>query len=197
MLRAQGLLAKLERALVERLGLGVQALGVVQAAEVVERGGDAGGILLLGGLLDGERALIERLGATVQPLGLVDEGEVVERGADLRIILPQSLFPNLERTLKQRPVGSRGGTTPKTCPSPNCTASMPRTFGATPPSHRPFRPAEDDDRHPLENLSHVFPADPIRGAKVYSYPAVVSREPSSFRREPVTGRMMQGIHRTS
>ena len=81
MLGTERLLADGERALEERLGLGVGAGGLVEHGEIVERGRDVG---MLGAerlLADGERALVERLGLGVGAGGLVERGEIVERGA--------------------------------------------------------------------------------------------------------------------
>ena len=65
MLGAEGLLADGERALVERLGLGVAAGVPVEQAQVVERVGDVGMLGAEGLLVDGERALVQRLGLGV------------------------------------------------------------------------------------------------------------------------------------
>ena len=67
---AQRLLADGERALVERLGLGVAALGAVERGQVVERGADIGVVGAQRLLADGERALVERLGLGVAALGV-------------------------------------------------------------------------------------------------------------------------------
>ena len=56
MLGAEGLLADGERALEQRLGLGVAAGVSVEQAQVVERGGEVGMLGAEGPLADGERA---------------------------------------------------------------------------------------------------------------------------------------------
>ena len=69
MLGAERLLPDRERALIERLGLGVAALGIVEHGQVVEARRHLG---MLGAerlLPNGERALIERLGLGVAALG--------------------------------------------------------------------------------------------------------------------------------
>ena len=69
-----------QRPLIQRLGLGVVAGGVVEEGEVVER---SGGIGVLGAqrlLADRQRPLKQRLGLGVRPGGAVERGEVVERG---------------------------------------------------------------------------------------------------------------------
>ena len=68
MVGAQRLLADGERALVERLGLGVAALGAIELGQVVERGADIGVVGAQRLLADGERALVERLGLGVAAL---------------------------------------------------------------------------------------------------------------------------------
>ena len=55
-------------ALVERLGLGVAALGVVQPGQVVERRRDIGMVGAQRLLADAKRALVERLGLGVAAL---------------------------------------------------------------------------------------------------------------------------------
>ena len=64
--------------LIERLGLGVAALGSVQVGQVVERGADVGVVGPQRLLTDREAALVERLGLGVAALGLVQLGQVVE-----------------------------------------------------------------------------------------------------------------------
>jgi len=65
---AQRLLADGEAALIQRLGLGVAALGTVQPGQVVERGTDGGVVGAQRLLADGEAALIQRLGLGVAAL---------------------------------------------------------------------------------------------------------------------------------
>ncbi len=72
MLGSQGLFPDRQRALVERLGVRVAALGVVESRLVVEA---LGHIRMLGsqGLFpDRQRALVERLGLGVAALGFVE-----------------------------------------------------------------------------------------------------------------------------
>ena len=78
MLGPEGLLEDRQRPLIERLGLGVPALGLVEQGQVVEA---LGHVRVLGpeGLLeDRQRPLIKRLGLGVPALGLVEQGQVVE-----------------------------------------------------------------------------------------------------------------------
>ena len=70
MIRAEGLLPDRQRALVERLGLRVLALVVVQLREVVQARGHIGMIRAEGLLPDRQRALVERLGLRVLALGI-------------------------------------------------------------------------------------------------------------------------------
>ena len=68
MVRAERLLADRQRALVERLGLGVAALVVVQRRQVVQRCGVVGMVRAQRLLADRQRALVERLGLGVAAL---------------------------------------------------------------------------------------------------------------------------------
>ena len=78
MLGTERLLPDGERALIERLGLRVLALGMVEQRQVVEARGHIGMLGAEGLLPDGERALIERLGLRVLALGMVERRQVVE-----------------------------------------------------------------------------------------------------------------------
>ena len=71
MVGAQRLLPDRQRALVERLGLGVAALRVVEYGQVVEARGDVGVVGSQRLLPDRQRALVERLGLGVAALVLV------------------------------------------------------------------------------------------------------------------------------
>ena len=62
MFGSEGLLLDRERALIEWLGPGVVALGLVQPGEAIERVGDARMLGPEGLLPDREGALVERLG---------------------------------------------------------------------------------------------------------------------------------------
>ena len=70
--RSQGLLHDRQRALVERLGLGVAALGFVERGQVVEARGHVGVRRSEGLLHDRQRALMKRLGLGVAALGFVE-----------------------------------------------------------------------------------------------------------------------------
>jgi hypothetical protein len=72
------LLADCQCAFVERLGLGVAALLVVEQGQVVEAGGDSGMIGPQRLLVDCQRALVERLGLGVATLRAIELGQVVE-----------------------------------------------------------------------------------------------------------------------
>ena len=68
-----------KRALVERLGLGVAALGAIQRRQVVERGADIGVVGAQRLLADGQRALVERLGLGVAALGLYSAARLLSQ----------------------------------------------------------------------------------------------------------------------
>ncbi len=92
MLWPQGLLPDRQRPLVERLGFGVAALGVVQRGEIVEAGGD---VRMIGPerlLPDRQGSPLERLGLGVAALGLVQIGEVVEALRDIGMVRPERLL---------------------------------------------------------------------------------------------------------
>ena len=91
-----------QRALVERLGVGVAALGLVQRGQVVERGGDIGVIGAERLLADRESALVERLGVGVAALGLVQHGQIVEHGRDIGVIGAERLLGDRQRALVER-----------------------------------------------------------------------------------------------
>jgi hypothetical protein len=78
MLRSEHLLADRERALVERLRLGIVALNFVQQSEVVEAGGDVRMLRSEQLLAHCEGALVERLRLGIAALNLVQSGEIVE-----------------------------------------------------------------------------------------------------------------------
>ena len=67
MVRAERLLADRQRALVERLGLGVLALAWYSDGQVVEGRGHVGMVRAERLLADRQRALVERLGLGVLP----------------------------------------------------------------------------------------------------------------------------------
>ena len=68
MIGTEGFLRDGQRALVERLGLGVAALSLVEQSEVVQRPRDIGMIGTERLLVDRQRSLVERLGVGVATL---------------------------------------------------------------------------------------------------------------------------------
>ena len=87
MVGAQCLLRDRKRALVERLGLGVAALGCIEQRQVVERGTDVRVVRAERLLADGERALVERLGLGVAALFAIELGEPIEELGDGGLVL--------------------------------------------------------------------------------------------------------------
>ena len=71
MVGSQGLLLDRQRALKERLGLGVLALVPVELRQVVEARAHVGVVGPEGLLPDGQRPLVERLGLGVEALVVV------------------------------------------------------------------------------------------------------------------------------
>ena len=92
MVGAERLLRDRQRALEERLGVGVAALGSVQLGQVVERDGDIGVVGAERLLADRQRALEERLGVGVAALGSVQLGQVVERVGDIGVVGAERLL---------------------------------------------------------------------------------------------------------
>ena len=71
MLLAEHALAGLQRALIERLGLAIAALGLIQRRQIVHACKRIGMLLAEHPLAGLERALIERLGLAIAALGLI------------------------------------------------------------------------------------------------------------------------------
>ena len=105
MRRPERLLPDRQRALEERLGFGILALGLVQSGEVVEALADVGMRRPERLLHDRQGALIERLGLAVEALGAVQFGEVVEAGGETRVLVPECF-------------GGRGAGCPPHCAAP-------------------------------------------------------------------------------
>ena len=80
MVGAELVFADLEAALVERLGLGILAHGLVEVGQVVEAGGDVGVVGPELVFADLQAALVEGLGLGVLAHGPVEQGQVVEAG---------------------------------------------------------------------------------------------------------------------
>ena len=102
MLGAERLLADRERALKERLGLGVAAGGLVEIGQIAETIGDLRVLRAESLLVDSEGALEERLGLTVTAGGLVETGQVIEPGGEVGVLQPQRLLADRERTRIER-----------------------------------------------------------------------------------------------
>ena len=81
MVRTERLLADRQRSLVQRLGVGVATLILVERSQVVQRIRDIGMIGTEGFLLDRQRSLIQRLGLGVATLILVELSQIVQRFA--------------------------------------------------------------------------------------------------------------------
>ncbi len=76
MLRPERLLLDRQGALVERLGLGIAALGGIQERQVVKRAGDVWVRGPKRRLVDRQGALVERLGLGIAALGGIQFGSV-------------------------------------------------------------------------------------------------------------------------
>jgi hypothetical protein len=81
-----------DRALVERLRVGIAALNTVQLGEVVEVGGDGRMVRSERLLVDRDRALVERLRVGIAAPILVQLREVVEAGGDGRMVRSERLL---------------------------------------------------------------------------------------------------------
>ena len=87
---------------VERLGLRVPPLALVQQSQVVEARGDVGMPLRQRGAVDPERLIVERLRLRVPPLAPVQQGQVVEIDGDGGMPLRQCGAVDPERLIVQR-----------------------------------------------------------------------------------------------
>ena len=76
------LLVDRDRTLIERLGLGIAALGIVELGKIVEGAGDIGVVGRKRLLGDRQRTLIERLGFAIAALGVIELRKAVEVCAD-------------------------------------------------------------------------------------------------------------------
>ena len=103
---AERLLPDGQRALEERSGALIGALGVIEPGEVVQRVGHVGVIGAECLLADGQRALIKRSGALIGALGVIECGKVVQRAGDIRVIGAERLLPDGQRALQKRPARS-------------------------------------------------------------------------------------------
>src|SRR6266511_1076435 len=92
MIFAQRLLVDVDSPLVERLGLRVPPLRVVDARQVADAGGGGRMIFAQRLLTDVERAPVERLGLRVLPLQVVERCQAVEADGGGRMIFAQRLL---------------------------------------------------------------------------------------------------------
>ena len=96
---AQRLLADLQAALVERLGLGVLALGLVQLRQVVQAGGHVG-VVGPSACSRISRPAGERLRLGVPAQGLVQCRQVVQAGRHVGVVSAQRLLPDRQARWK-------------------------------------------------------------------------------------------------
>ena len=89
MLLAEHALAGLERALIERLGLAVAALGLIQQRQIVDACERVGMLLAEHPLSGLERALQERLGLAVAALGLIERRQIVHASKRVGMLLAE------------------------------------------------------------------------------------------------------------
>ena len=88
MVGTERLLADRQRALVERLGLGVAALVLVQLRQIVQAVATSGMVGTERLLVDRQRALVERLGLGVAALVAVEHSQIVQRLRDIGMVGP-------------------------------------------------------------------------------------------------------------
>ena len=81
---------------IERLGLAVAALALVEHRQVVEAGERVGMALAQHLAAELQRLLVERLGLAVAALALVQPGQVVEAGERVGMALAQHLAAELQ-----------------------------------------------------------------------------------------------------
>src|SRR5262245_3610370 len=97
MIFAQRLLPDVESALVERFGLPVLPLVVVEYCQVVKAIGGVRMIFAQRFLPDGQRAPIERLCLNVLASVQVNAGQAIDGGSDIAVFIPQESFTALQR----------------------------------------------------------------------------------------------------
>ena len=100
--RPERLLADVERADPEWLGLGVRALDLVERGEVIEAGRDVRMHRPQRLLADVERADIERLGFGVRALGPVEFAEAIQALCNVGMHRPERLLADVERADPER-----------------------------------------------------------------------------------------------
>src|SRR5258708_1935505 len=96
MLRSQRLIADRERALGERLRLGIAGLILVQQGQVVEADGGVWMVRSQHLIADRERAFEERFGLGIAALSLVQRGQIVEARGDLWMLRSEHSFPDAQ-----------------------------------------------------------------------------------------------------
>src|SRR5262249_35876629 len=102
MVGAERLLVDCERALQQRLGLGIVALLLRRQGEAVEDCTDAQMVGAERLLLDRERALGERLGIGIAALIAIELSEAAERLANTAVLGAERLLRDRERALRQK-----------------------------------------------------------------------------------------------
>ena len=102
MIRPKRTLADRERAAIQRLGIGIALLVLVEAGKIVERTRDVGMIRSQRLFADRERALDRRFGIGVAAEIAIDLANVVQDRGDRRMLGPGGLLVDRERALKQR-----------------------------------------------------------------------------------------------
>ncbi|MGY4346568.1 hypothetical protein ACVWXM_003035 [Bradyrhizobium sp. GM7.3] len=91
-----------QRATIERLGVTVALLVLVEAGEIVQRAGDVGMIRSQHLIPDRERALDRRFRVRIAIEIAIDLAEIVQDGGHRRMLGAASLLVDRERPLKQR-----------------------------------------------------------------------------------------------
>ena len=77
-----------ERSLVERFGIGVTALVIVQKRQIVQRQRDIGMVGPKRFLMDGERSLVKRFGVGIAALVFLQQGQIVQPHGKMAMLGP-------------------------------------------------------------------------------------------------------------
>src|ERR1700738_2052715 len=100
MIAPERLLVNRQRTLVERLGVGVAALVVIEQRQIVQRRRDLGMIAPECLLVNGQRTLVQRLGVGVAGFAAIQLSQIVQRRCDLGMVAPEHLFANGQDLLR-------------------------------------------------------------------------------------------------
>ena len=102
MVWSQRFFRDVQRAFVERLGLGVVALGGVKVSQIVQARGHVGMVRSQRFFPDDQRAFVERLGLGVVALGVVKLSQIVQARGHVGMVWSQRFFRDVQRAFVER-----------------------------------------------------------------------------------------------